>query len=153
MTLLDGDLDELELKIIGALQTDARKSFKSIAQDLDVSESTISNRVNRLVQKDVLKLEARINPFNLKHKVAALVGINLKHRSHPETLKEIGKLPGVNAVWVTTGKYDLFAEVLADSINDLNNFIFGEGLSKIHNITFTETHIMLHSDTKFFKLP
>lgn len=152
MTLLDGDLDDLEIAIITALQTDARKSFKSIAADLNVSESTISNRVNRLIQKDILKLEARINPFNLKNKVAALVGINLKHRSHAQTLKQIEKLPGVSSVWVTTGKYDLFAEVIADSINDLNDFIFGAGLSKIDNITFTETHIMLHSDTKFFKI-
>ena len=152
MTLMDGNLDDLEIKIVQALQKDARKSFKSIAADLDVSEGTISNRVNRLIQKDILKLEARINPFNLTNKVAALLGINLDRRSHNETVREIQKLPNVNAVWVTTGKYDIFVEVLADSINDLNDFIFSGGLSKIENITSTETHIILHSDTKFFKI-
>ncbi len=152
MTLQEGNLDELETGIITALQSDARKSFKSIAAELNVSESTISNRVNRLVQNGILKLEARVNPFKLRHKVTALVGLNIRHRSHGTTLKEIEKLPNVNAVWVTTGKYDLFAEVMADSITDLNNFIFGDGLSKIDDITFTETHIMLHSDSKFFKL-
>ena len=153
MTLKDGNLDDLEVSIIQALQTDARKSFKSIAADLNVSEGTISNRVNRLVQKNILKLEARINPFKLSSKVAALLGITLEHRSHTETVEIIEKLPNVNAVWVTTGKYDLFVEVLADSINDLNDFIFGGGLDKIDNITATETHIMLHSDTKYFKIP
>ncbi|WP_022664188.1 Lrp/AsnC family transcriptional regulator [Desulfospira joergensenii] len=152
MTLMDGNLDDLEIKIVQALQKDARKSFKSIAADLDVSEGTISNRVNRLIQKDILRLEARINPFNLTNKVAALLGVNLDRRSHNEAVREIKKLSNVNAVWVTTGKYDIFVEVLADSINDLNDFIFSGGLSKIENITSTETHIMLHSDTKFFKI-
>ncbi len=152
MTLMDSNLDDLEVKIVQALQKDARKSFKSIAADLNVSEGTISNRVNRLIQKDILKLEARINPFNLTNKIAALLGLTLDRRSHNQTLKEIQKLPNVNAVWVTTGKYDIFVEVLADSINDLNDFIFNGGLSEIENITSTETHIMLHSDTKFFRI-
>lgn len=152
MTLKDGNLDDLELQIISALQEDARKSYKSIAADLDVSEGTISNRVNRLIQNGILKLEARINPFNLSHKVAALLGVNLKRRSHEETVRELRELPPVNAVWVTTGQYDIFVEVLADSINDLNDFIFGGALSKIENIQSTETYVMLHSDTKFFKI-
>ncbi len=152
MTLIDGNLDDLEIKIIKALQTDARRSFKSIAMDLDVSEGTIGNRVNRLLKKNILKLEARINPFGLSNKVVALLGINLKTRSHTQTVKEIERLPQVSSVWVTTGKFDLFLEVLVDSINDLNNFIFDGGLSKIKNISFTETHIMLHSDTKYFKI-
>lgn len=152
MTLKDGNLDELEEEIISALQEDARKSFKSIAADLGVSEGTISNRVNRLIQKGILKLEARVNPFKLTHKVAALLGVNLKRRSHEETIREIEKMPYVNAVWVTTGQYDIFVEVLADSINDLNDFLFGGAMSHIENIHSTETYVMLHSDTKFFKI-
>ncbi|MBT3175481.1 MAG: Lrp/AsnC family transcriptional regulator [Desulfobacula sp.] len=153
MTLTDSNLDDLEIQIIKTLQIDARRSFKSIAKDLDVSEGTIGNRVNRLVKKNILKLEARVNPFGLTNKVAALFGVNLKTRSHTKIVKEIEKLPQVTSVWVTTGKYDLFLEVLVDSINDLNDFIFDGGLSKIENISFTETHIMLHSDTKYFKIP
>ncbi len=152
MALIDDNLDDLEINIIKALQIDARRPYKGIAKDLGVSEGTIGNRVNRLLKKNILKLEARINPFVFSNKVSALLGINLITRSHTETIAEIEKLPEVNSVWVTTGKYDLFLEVLVDSVNDLNNFIFGGGLSKIENISFTETHIMLHSNTKYFKI-
>ncbi len=152
MTLMDGNLDELETKIILALQKDARTPFKTIAKDLGVSEGTISNRVNRLTQQGILKLEARVNPFALSSKVAALLGINLKHRTHAKAVKAISALPNVNAVWVTTGKYDIFVEVLADSINDLNDFLFDRGFNNIEEIEFTETHIMLQSETKYFKI-
>lgn len=145
-------IDDLEKNIILALQDDARKSFKSIAKDIGVSEGTISNRVNRLMEKGILKLEARVDPFKLQNKVTALVGLNLHQRFHPEVLKKLQVLPNVNSVWVTTGKFDLFMEIMADSINDLNDFLFKSDFKKIEEITFTETHIMLHSETKYFKL-
>lgn len=152
MTLNDGNLDELEIKIIQVLQKDARRPLKSIANELGVSEGTIGNRLNRLLKKNILKLEARVNPFGFSNKVGALLGITLRNRSHTQTVKEIEQLPQVTSVWVTTGKYDLFVEVLVDSINDLNEFIFDAGLGKIENISATETHIMLHSSTKFLKI-
>jgi Lrp/AsnC family transcriptional regulator for asnA, asnC and gidA len=152
MTLADGELDKLEQEIIMELQKDARKSFKSIAAKLNVSESTISNRVNRLIEHDILKLEARVNPFQLKNKVVALIGINLNQRDHEAIIKKIEEIPGVTSVWVTTGKYDLYAEVMVDSINDLNNFIFRKGLGMMDSVSFTETNIMLHSQTKYFKI-
>lgn len=152
MTLVNGSLDELEIQIILALQKDARKSYKSIAKDLGVAEGTVSNRVNRLIQQGILKLEARVNPFAMSNKVAAIVGINIKRNHHAKAVKEIMAQPNVNAVWVTTGKYDIFVEVLADSIKELNAFIFEKGLSSIEGIEATETHIMLHSESKFFKI-
>ena len=152
MTLIDGSLDELETQIILALQDDARKSYKSIAKELGVAEGTVSNRVNRLIQQGILKLEARVNPFAMTNKVAAILGINIKRSHHAKAVEDIMALPNVNAVWVTTGKYDIFVEVLADSIKELNVFIFEDGLSNIEGIEATETHIMLHSDSKFFKI-
>jgi Lrp/AsnC family transcriptional regulator for asnA, asnC and gidA len=152
MTLVNGSLDELEIQIILALQKDARKSYKSIAKELGVAEGTVSNRVNRLIQQGILKLEARVNPFAMSNKVAAIVGINITRNHHAKAAKEIMALPNVNAVWATTGKYDIFVEVLADSIKELNVFIFEEGLINIEGIEATETHIMLHSESKFFKI-
>ena len=152
MTLVDGNLDELEIQIILALQEDARKSYKSIAKDLGVAEGTVSNRVNRLIQQGILKLEARVNPFAMSNKVAAILGINIKRNHHTKAVKEIMALSNVNAVWVTTGKYDIFVEVMSDSIKELNVFIFEGGLSNIEGIDATETHIILHSDSKFFKI-
>lgn len=153
MTLSKQELDDLDQKIIWELQEDARRPYKKIAAKMDVAESTIGNRVNRLLESGILKLEARIDPFRLSHKVVALVGINLDRREHMAVIHEIQNLPWVNAVWVSTGKYDLFAEVIADSISELNDFIFGKGLGRIDKIKFTESYIALYSESKYLKLP
>lgn len=153
MAFSDNRIDDLDRGIILELQEDARRSYKEIAAKLSVSESTISNRVNRLLRTGILKLEARVDPFKLAHKVAAIIGIKLERRGHPQAVEEISKIQSVSAVYVATGEYDLFIEVMVDSIADLNDFLFHRSqLSKMKNIVATETFILLSSNTKFFKL-
>ena len=153
MALANNRIDDLDRNIILELQEDARRSYKEIAAKLSVSESTVSNRVNRLVRTGILKLEARVDPFKLTNKVAAIIGIKLERRGHLQAVNEIRKIPGVSAVYVATGKYDLFIEVMEDSIADLNDFLFHKSrLSKVKNVIATETFILLSTDDKYFKL-
>ena len=153
MAFSDNRIDDLDHGIILELQKDARRPYKEIASKLGVSESTISNRVNRLLRAGILKLEARVDPFKIANKVAAIIGIKLERRGHLQAIEEIGKISGVSAVYVATGKYDLFIEVMEDSIEALNDFLFHRSqLSKMKNIVATETFILLSSNTKFFKL-
>ena len=146
------DIDDLDRNIILELQKDARKPFTAIAANLGITEGTVKNRVTRLTKRGILKLEARVNPFALPNKVSALVGINLKERSHEETMREIIKIPQVTSVWNCTGRFDLFFEIMVDSLHSLNEILFTEGLKKIPDISFTETFVMLSSDTKYLKL-
>lgn len=104
------NLDNIDRKVILELQEDARKQFKIIAKKLNVSEGTIKNRVTRLKNKGILKLEARVNPFALPNTVSALIGVNLKERDHEKKIKEIGKIPAVTAVWNAAGRFALFLE-------------------------------------------
>jgi Lrp/AsnC family transcriptional regulator for asnA, asnC and gidA len=153
MALASNRIDDLDRNIILELQEDARRSYKKIAAKLSVSESTVSNRVNRLVGAGILKLEARVDPFKLANKVAAIVGIKLERRGHLQAVNEIRKIPEVSAVYVATGKYDLFIEVMEDSIADLNDFLFHKSrLSRVKNVIATETFILLSTDDKYFKL-
>jgi Lrp/AsnC family transcriptional regulator for asnA, asnC and gidA len=148
-----GSIDALDRKIIGELQEDARRPYKAIARKLKVSEGTVKNRVSRLMKNGVLKLEARVHPFSLENKIAAVVALTLIERNHEEVMKKIEKLPSVTCVWNATGRYDLFFEVMVDSLNELNDVLFLRDLSSIGGIDKSETFILLSSRTKYFKLP
>jgi Lrp/AsnC family transcriptional regulator for asnA, asnC and gidA len=148
-----GSIDALDRKIIWELQEDARRPFKAIARTLTVSEGTVKNRVNRLIKNGVLKLEARVHPFSLENKIVAVVALTLIERNHEEVMKKIEKLPSVTSVWNATGRYDLFFEVMVDSLNELNDVLFLRDLSSIGGIDKSETFILLSSRTKYFKLP
>lgn len=146
------NLDNIDRKIILELQKDARRQFKVIAKKLNVSEGTIKNRVTRLINRGILKLEARVNPFALPNQISAVVGVNLKERNHEEKIKEIEKIPGITSVWNAAGRFDLFFEIMVDSLNSLNDILFRKGLKEIGGISYTETFIILYSNTKYFKL-
>jgi Lrp/AsnC family transcriptional regulator for asnA, asnC and gidA len=146
------DIDALDRKIILELQEEARKPYKDIATKLNVSEGTIKNRVTRLINRGVLKLEARVNPFALPHKISAIVGVNLNNRNYEETMREIEKIPEITSVWSATGRFDLFFEIMADSLDALYGILYRKEFKEIEGISYTETHITLSSRTKFFKL-
>ena len=152
MTAEMKDIDALDRKIILELQEDARRPYKDISGKLNVSEGTVKNRVTRLINRGVLKLEARVNPFALPDRISAIVGVNLKERDHEKMIKEIEKIPGVTSAWNATGRFDLFFEVMVDSMNSLNDILFRNDLKKIGGIAYTETFITLYSNTKYFKL-
>ena len=152
MTGENKNIDDLDRKIILALQKDARRPYKDIAKMLRVSEGTIKNRVTRLISRGILKLEARVNPFALPNRISAIVGVNLKERTHEKKIKEIEKIPGVTSVWNAAGRFDLFFEIMVDSMQSLNDVLFRKDLKRIGGISYTETFITLNSNTKYFKL-
>ena len=145
-------IDELDKKIILELQEDARASYKDIAGRLRVSEGTVRNRVIRLIEEGILKLQGRVNPFAFPHKISALVGVNLRERHPEKKMEEIKKIPFVTSVWNATGRYDLFFEVMVDSLRELNEVLLKIDRDYVGGISQTETFITLSSDTKFFKL-
>jgi len=147
-----GDIDNLDKNIILELQEDARRPYKKIARKLRVSEGTIRNRVARLLDRGILKLEARVDPFAFPHKISAIVGVTLKERDQEQKIKEIEQIPCVTSVWNATGRYDIFFELMVDSLDELNNVLFRHDLNNIGGIAITETFVTLWSRTKFFKL-
>ncbi len=152
MTGENKNIDDHKRKIILALQKDARRPYKDIAKMLRVSEGTIKNRVTRLISRGILKLEARVNPFALPNRISAIVGVNLKERTHEKKIKEIEKIPGVTSAWNAAGRFDLFFEIMVDSMQSLNDILFRKDLKRIGGISYTETFITLYSNTKYFKL-
>lgn len=83
-----------------------------------------------MIDKGILKLQARVDPFRLSHKISAIVGVNLKERDREEKMKQIAEIPCVTSVWNATGRYDLFFEIMVDSLADLNDVLFGKDLKR-----------------------
>ena len=48
-------IDRLDLRIIRSLNNNARKPYKTIAEELDVSDATIRKRIKKMVQQGIIK--------------------------------------------------------------------------------------------------
>jgi DNA-binding Lrp family transcriptional regulator len=144
-------LDSLDKRIILELRRDGRASYRDVAKKLNVSDGAIRFRVNRMIEKRVLRISALIDPFSQEGYINALIGMQLERRTQRETMREIAKLKDVLSVCNSTGEYDLFVEVLLESREALNRFLF-EDLSRIDGIKSTETFVFLDALNKWVEL-
>ena len=144
-------LDELDNGLIAILSRDARTSNKEIAARLGVSEGTVRNRIRRLTEGGVLKLSGLVDPDKDQTTQLVLLGVNLAATSELQRKAlKISKLDGVQSVAITTGRYDLFVEVLVDVKHGLIDFL-ANGLSQIDGVVSTESFVVMKSFDKWIR--
>ncbi len=104
-------VDDLDRRIIEALQRNGRESFRAIASQLGVSEATVRARYGRMTSEGILQVVGVTNPLGLGYE-QALVGI--KASGPPEAVAdEISRWAEADYVVVTAGQFDVLVEVVA----------------------------------------
>lgn len=110
-------VDELDRRIIEALQENGRESFRAVAARVGVSEATVRARYSRLTAEGVLQVVAITNPLGLGYE-QALVGV--KTSGPPGAVAdEIAQWPEADYVIVTAGQFDVVVEVVATGRQNL----------------------------------
>jgi Lrp/AsnC family transcriptional regulator, regulator for asnA, asnC and gidA len=135
-------LDETDLKIIEALRKEGRVAFAQIAEQLGVSPGMIRQRYNRLVEQGFLRVVAITNPLRMGYKTMAMIGIRAEGRRLLEVAEKISKLDEVIYMIVSSGRFDIFAEVICRDHEDLLRFIT-EKLSTIEGVRESESFMHL----------
>lgn len=139
---LVSETDEIDLQIIEALQKDGRVAFAQIAEQLNVSPGMIRLRYNRLVEEGYLKVVAITNPLRMGFKTMAMIGIRADGSKLLEVAEKISKLDEVIYLVISSGRFDLFAEVVCRDHEDLLRFITGK-LSTIDGVRESESFMHL----------
>ncbi len=135
-------LDDTDLKIIDALRKDGRVAFTQIAEQLGVSPGMIRQRYNRLVDQGFLKIIAITNPVRMGFRTMAMIGIRVDGSKLLEVADKVSKLDEVIYLIITSGRFDIFAEVVCRDHEDLLRFMT-EKLSTIDGIRDTESFMHL----------
>ena len=141
-------IDKLDEKILSII-TKELLSYSELARQLQVSESTIRNRVEKMKQNDFIKIKACVNINKIEDKQLILLGLKVPQDLHLlETAQKIKELSNVISVNVTTGRYDIFVEVLVGLKSGLIKFITQE-LTTIKGIENSESYITMLSYGKY----
>jgi len=135
-------LDETDLDIIKALRKDGRVAFAQIADQLGVSPGMIRQRYSRLVDQGFLKVVAITNPIQMGYKTMAMIGIRVDGSKLLGVAEKISKLDEVIYLVISSGRFDIFAEVVCRDHEDLLRFIT-EKLSTIDGVRESESFMHL----------
>jgi len=133
-------LDEIDSRIIEALQKNGRESFRSIAAALGVSEATVRARYAKLRDDDILQVTAVTNPLGLGFEAQAMVGVRTAGPP-AEVADEIAGWEEADYVVITAGQFDLLVEVLCADRRHLLEVI--DRIRSLDGVVSTESFLYL----------
>ena len=132
-------IDDTNIAIIKHLK-DGRKSFKTIADSLSITENTVRARVNKLIEEGILDITGLVDPQSLPGHQLAIIGVKLNTMDLASVAERISRLYGVINVSVVTGRYDLFIQTLLGPEFGLIEF-YTQEIIKIDEVKEVETYI------------
>ena len=135
-------MDETDRALIALLRKDARTNIATLAAKLGVSRGTVSNRLRKLEDEHVIVgYSVRLRPDAQPQHIRAWMGVRVEGNQTRTVIASLLGEPGVEALHDTNGRWDLLAELHADSMAGLSQVL--ERVRLIKGIANTETSILL----------
>ena len=134
-------LDSMDLSILSLLASNARRSYRNIAEVLGTSHATVYNKVRRLEGLGVIKGYTTLLDYEkIGFGVTAIIHISVTGRVIEDLEKALASRPEVQSVYDITGEFDILAIARFPTIGDLDKFI--KWLNKIDGVKNTRTSIV-----------
>jgi len=131
-------MDDLDRRILGLLQEDARLTNAQVAAAVGSTEPTVRRRIDRMIAAGIMKIVAVATPQKLGYGTIAILGIQIDHSRLDQIEAAIAEMPEVRFAGVTLGSYDIVLEVWFVDNQSLLEFLHG-CLSKIEGIQRIES--------------
>ena len=127
MSLMIDKKDEI---ILNELKKNARNSTKAIAKNINIPRVTVHDRINKMVEKGVIKSFNVIIDYS-KVGFSSEVFIFVSFIPNPDVsqrqlAQRIATLPGVYEVHIISGEYDLLLKVRGKSLEDIGKLVVDE---------------------------
>lgn len=133
-------IDQLDRKILQIITKNARMPFKDVAEECGVSRAAIHQRVQRLIDIDVITGSGyTVNPKMLGFQMCAYIGITLERGSmYKEVVAELEKIPEIVESQYTLGSYTILIKLYAKNDEHLMELLNGK-IQEIPGVATTET--------------
>lgn len=123
MPIRESHFDKLDYEIIQALHKNARVTASEIARNTGGNERTIRKRIERLVDEDVIRLTAILNPHAFGYVTAADIFIQVDPKLEDEIIDKLLAIPEVTYVAFGQGTNDISLEARFKDNDGFREFI------------------------------
>jgi Lrp/AsnC family transcriptional regulator for asnA, asnC and gidA len=131
-------LDEVDMKILSALHTDASVSVPELSRRLGVNLSVAYSRIKRLQKRGIIeRFTIQVNEESLGMRAGALAGLNIDPKQRESVLKEIEKVDGVRLIREVTGRFDIIVNLKGQSLDELHRAVY-DVIGKIPGVMHAE---------------
>jgi DNA-binding Lrp family transcriptional regulator len=135
-------MDDIDRKLIGLLRDNARTSAASLAKSLKVARGTVQNRLAKLERDGTIAgYTIRVRPTLDDQRITALMTITVEGNRIDPVMRALRGNPSIVTLYTTNGRWDLVAEIRADSLQSFDQVL--GGIRRIEGISGTETSLLL----------
>ncbi|MGW2746490.1 Lrp/AsnC family transcriptional regulator [Streptomyces sp. NPDC001450] len=137
-------MDEIDRAILRELQTDGRIAYADLGPKVGLSASAARQRLQRLLDSRTVQVVGVTDPMAMGGQAMALLGIGVD--GDPRVVADaLAERPEVVYSVLTSGGFDLFAEVVAPGPKDLLDFVNDvvrpiEGVREIQSFPYFGIH-------------
>ncbi|UUX51107.1 Lrp/AsnC family transcriptional regulator [Nisaea acidiphila] len=135
-------MDAIDEKLIAALRRNGRSGISELADLLGVSRATVRSRIERLERDGqilgytvVLRGDAQELP------VRGIMLIEIEGRGTENVVRQLTGIGAVGAIHSTNGRWDLIAEIGAETLADFDDVL--RRIRLIDGIANSETNLLL----------
>jgi DNA-binding Lrp family transcriptional regulator len=135
-------IDDTDRELLALLRDDGRATIAALAAKLKVARGTVQNRIARLEREGlIVGYTVRLKPQVEAHRIRALMTIAVEGNRGQEVLRSLRGHPNVTAIHTTNGRWDIVAELQADSLEAFDRVL--GAIRLFSGIANTETSILL----------
>ena len=135
-------LDEMDKRIVRVLQKNARTPNTEIARALGVTETTIRNRVARLLDEKQIGVVAVVNPEATEATISAFLEISLHPMNLDAVVEKLRARGEVRYLGLTLGRAQIIIEAFFRDHEHLLAFQTGV-VATLPGVTAVETAIVV----------
>jgi DNA-binding Lrp family transcriptional regulator len=136
--------ENLDSKLVNALLGDGRASLRSLAEELDVSVTTVSNHLSDLEEEGVIRGFTPIVDYDAAgYDVTAVMQLKVEGDALGEITETLREHDQMLSVYEVTGDYDIIAIGKFKDTDNMNDQI--KALITDPDITQSNTSIVLNS--------
>ncbi len=136
-----GQIDAVSKRIIEQLQEDGRRSYAAIGRAVGLSEAAVRQRVQRLTDSGAMQVVAVTDPMQLGFHRQAMIGLRVAGDARA-VATELEKIPAVDYLVLTAGSFDILAEVVCESDDDLVELL-NSRIRSLPGVISSETFVYL----------
>jgi DNA-binding Lrp family transcriptional regulator len=135
-------MDETDVKILKKLLSDARMSYRKVAEEIGVSPPTVLARVEKLESDGIIRsYSTLLDHEKLGYDLTAIIEITATKGKIVDLERQIAKFPNVCAVYDITGLTDMVVVAKFKNRKELSNFVKKD--ISLPYVERTNTHVVL----------
>lgn len=136
------DIDETDIRILEYLSKDGRASLRELADELELSPSTVSNRFHRLQEEGVIQgFQPKINYETIGFGITAVIDIGLENGAGDDLIPDISDRKEILSQFVVTGDTDII--LICKFLDRQHMYSFLKDLQNVDGIGETRTNVAL----------